>query len=295
MISSLRHPFAWISAALVAVALAVLPSCQTEEITGRRQWIVPGLSVNQESEMQLGADAYKQVKEQSKICTDKAIVDQVQRVGNRIAQASSKAGDYQWEFTVIDDPKTVNAFCLPGGKVAVYTGILPVTQDDAGLAVVLGHEVAHATAHHGVERMTRTSVLELVNKGGQSALTAAFANKDPSTVDAVMKAFGVGAQVGIELPFSRKEETSADEVGIIYMARAGYDPAQAIEFWKRMSTMAGSGTTPQFLSTHPAHETRVATLTQWLPKAQAEYAKATQGGGATPAAPAPAAAPAAQK
>ncbi len=257
------------AAALAALPLFVLPACQTEEITGRKQFILIG----QDTELQMGLDAYKQVLEKAQLCQDKATVDMVRRVGKSIAAVTPKAGEYQWEFNVIQDDKTVNAFCLPGGKVAVYTGILKVTQNEAGLATVMSHEVAHATARHGAERMTRTSAIAILEKGGQTALSVALQNKDPSTVDAVMTAFGVGAQVGLELPFSREEETSADHIGLIRMAQAGYDPAEAIEFWKRMSQLTDAKGPPQFLSTHPAHETRVQNLEKWQAEAKAEYAK----------------------
>ena len=261
----------WIAVALAALCLFGSPGCQTEEITGRRQFIAFG----EQTEIDMGVEAYRQTLEKAPICKDKATNDLVRRVGMRIAEASKKS-DYKWEFTVIQDDKTVNAFALPGGKVAVYTGILPVTKDEAGLATVIGHEVAHATAHHGAERMTRSSAIQLVLQGGETALGLALQNKDPGTVDAVMQAFGIGAQVGLELPFDRKQESAADHIGIVYMARAGYDPAQAIEFWKRMSTMTQGGGTPQFLSTHPSHETRVENLKTWLPEALKELENSPQ-------------------
>src|SRR6266545_711531 len=235
--------------AVTAAALLGLPGCQTVEETGRKQFIVVGESTM----VQMGAEAYKQALEGQPISTDKAQNDLVRKVGMRIAEASNRT-DYQWEFTVIKDDNTVNAWCLPGGKVGVYTGILKVTQDEAGLATVLGHEVAHATARHGAERMTQ----QVVYQGGEAALGIALQNKDPEAVKSVMSALGLGAQIGILLPFSRKQESEADRIGVKYMARAGYDPRQAVEFWKRMSALSDSSKAPpEFLSTHPSHERRI--------------------------------------
>jgi len=252
--------------AVIAAPLLGLPGCQTVEGTGRKQFILPGFG--DQTMAQMGADAYKQALEGQTISTDKAANDLVRRVGMRIAEATNHP-DYQWEFTVIQDDKTVNAWCLPGGKVGVYTGILKVTQDEAGLATVIGHEVAHATARHGAERMSQ----QMIYQGSEAALGIALQNKDPEAVKSVMGAFGLGAQVGILLPFSRSQESEADHLGAKYMARAGYDPRQAIEFWKRMSALSdASKGPPEFLSTHPSHERRVRDLEQkWVPEAQAEY------------------------
>ncbi len=258
---------------LAAIFLLVIPACQTAPITGRKQFIIVG----ENTEVEMGAEAYKQILEKAPVSRDKATNDLVRRVGMRIAEASGRS-DYVWEFTVIDDDKTVNAFALPGGKVAVYTGILRVTQNEAGLAAVMGHEVAHATARHGAERMSRSAVIQLVLKGGETALSVALENKEPETVNAVMAAFGLGAQVGLELPFSREQESESDRIGLIYMAKAGYDPTQAIEFWKRMATLSEGGAPPEFLSTHPSHETRVENLQKWLPEAQEEYEKSPMRG-----------------
>jgi predicted Zn-dependent protease len=233
------------------------------EETGRKQFLLVGESTM----VQMGVEAYKQALEKQTISTDKAANDLVRRVGMRIAEASNRS-DYKWEFTVIEDVNTVNAWCLPGGKVAVYTGILKVTQDEAGLATVIGHEVAHATARHGAERMTQ----QVVFKGGETALAIALQNKDPEAVNTVMTALGVGAQVGILLPFSRKQESEADHIGLLYMARAGYDPRQAVEFWKRMSALGDSAKgPPEFLSTHPSHGRRIQDLEKWMPEAQGEH------------------------
>lgn len=263
------------AAALVACLVAAVPACTTAPVTGRHQFIAFG----ENTEIEMGAESYKQFLGDPKltVSNDKTVNETVRRVGMRIAAATEKAGDYQWEFTVVKDDKTVNAFCLPGGKVVVYTGILPVTKDEAGLAVVLGHEIAHATARHGGERLTTSTAVQLILKGGETGLSVALQNKSPEIVTAVNQAFGLGAQVGVELPFSRKQEAEADQIGLMYMARAGYDPAQSVEFWKRMSQMSEGGT-PQFLSTHPSHETRVSNLEKWIPDAMAEYNKSSNKG-----------------
>jgi len=253
---------------LAVVFLSLMPSCLTVPETERKQFNL----LSEDVEIQMGADAYKQTLEKAPISTDPATNNLVRRVGMRIAQASGRS-DYKWEFTVIQDDKTVNAFALPGGKVAVYTGILKVTQNEAGLAAVIGHEVAHATARHGGERITRSMITELALKGGEALLEAKFGQKDPETVKLVMAGFGLGAQLGIQLPFDRGQESEADEIGLLYMARAGYDPAESIEFWKRMAALSQGNTTPEFLSTHPSHESRVENLKKWLPRAKEEYEK----------------------
>lgn len=248
---------------IVVLGLAgfFLTGCPKVPVTGRHS-----LNLLPESEeLTLGIDSYRQVLAQSKLSKDPAAVALVRRVGERIAKISDRP-DYAWEYNLIDDPKTVNAFCLPGGKVAVYTGILPVTQTDAGLAVVLGHEIAHAIAKHGAERMSQGLLLQL----GQESLAVAMRNRPGETRAAVMQAFGLGATVGAVLPFGRFQESEADRIGLIYMARAGYDPREAVAFWKRMEK-AGGGAPPEFLSTHPSHETRVRDLEKWMPEALKAY------------------------
>jgi metalloendopeptidase OMA1, mitochondrial len=245
----------------------LIQGCKTAPVTGRKQFAFLG----QDQMMQLGDQAYKEALSKEKIDKDPAVNAMVQRVGNRIAQAamedSQDARNYKWEFTVIDDPQTVNAWCLPGGKVAVYTGILKVTGNEAGLATVLSHEIAHATAHHGDERLSQSTILQ----GGEQALAAALSGKDPGTMNAIMGALGIGAKVGLELPFSRKQESEADHIGLIYMARAGYDPHESLAFWQRMEQMANSGGMPAFLSDHPSQGQRIADIQKWLPEAVAQY------------------------
>jgi hypothetical protein len=178
---------------------------------------------------------------------------------------------FQWEFNTIVDDKTMNAFCLPGGKIAFYTGIFPVLEDEAGMAFVMGHEVGHALMHHGGERMSQQMVA-----GGATALAgAALGAKDPQQSQAVMAAFGVATQVGVLLPFSRKHESEADRVGLELMAKAGYDPRASVRVWKKMSQMAG-GQPPQWLSTHPSHESRIADLESRMGEAVALYENSTR-------------------
>ena len=186
------------------------------------------------------------------------------RLGTRIAEATERK-DYRWEFTVLED-KQVNAFCLPGGKVAVYTGILPVTRDDAGLAAVLGHEVAHAIARHGGERISQ----QLAVQGGLIATQAALVRREPATTQGIAAGLGAGATVGLLLPGSRQQESEADHLGLIYMAKAGYHPQAARDLWTRMASQGGARQ-PEFLSTHPLPQTRITQIEAWLPEALQYY------------------------
>jgi predicted Zn-dependent protease len=189
----------------------------------------------------------------------------VSEVGRRIAAAADKP-DYKWEFVVIED-KSVNAFALPGGKVAFNTGIMPVCQDEAGIAAVMGHEVAHALARHGSERMSQQQALSI----GGVALMAAISGTSPMVKEGVSQAYGLGAQVGVLLPYSRKHELEADKIGMILMAKAGYDPRQAVSFWERMLATKEGSAPPQFLSTHPSDQKRVEELKGFLPEAMKYY------------------------
>ena len=213
----------------------------------------------------MGLDSYQEVLTKSKISTDPRHNEQVTRVGRRIAEVTGRR-DYQWEFRVLDDTQA-NAFCLPGGKVAVYTGILPITRDDDGLAAVLGHEIAHAVARHGGERLSQS----LIVQSGLSATQAALANRDPLIVQSVAALLGAGASVGLLLPWSRAQESEADHLGLIYMAEAGYPPKAARDLWVRMSAAAGGGKPLEFLSTHPSDATRIAQIEAWLPEAQKHF------------------------
>jgi predicted Zn-dependent protease len=244
----------------IAVVLLVAAACQTVPITGRHQIML----VQEGDEMKMGLDAYQEVLKKSRVSNDPAINEQVTRVGRRIAAATERT-DYQWEFKVLED-KQANAFCLPGGKVAVYTGILPITRDDAGLAAVLGHEAAHAIARHGGERVSQ----QLVVQTGLAATQAALANRDPATVTAVTALLGAGASVGVLLPYSRAQESEADHLGLVYMAKAGYHPSAARDLWVRMAA-AGGSRQPEFLSTHPVPETRIKQIEGWIPEALKYY------------------------
>jgi len=248
---------------VIAIAAAVLAACQTVPITGRSQLQILG----ERQELQMGLTAFRDTLKREKISRDPKLNDQVLRVGRRIAEATGKS-DYEWEFKVIDDAKAINAFCLPGGKVAVYTGILPVTRDDAGLATVLGHEIAHAIARHGGERVSQQLVVEGIVAGTAIAL----AERDPKKRDLYAGLLGAGATVGVLLPYSRLQESEADRLGLIYMAKAGYDPRTAVGFWRRMSEAAkGAAKPPAFLSTHPTDETRIRQIEAWLPEALSYY------------------------
>ena len=250
-------------ASLTGLTLLLLVACQTVPITGRSQ-----LQLLPESEeMRMGLQAYQEILRKSPISHDPALTDLVTRVGRRIAEATGRR-DLPWEFKVIDDNRQINAFALPGGKVAVYTGILPVTRDDTGLAAVLGHEVSHVIAHHGGERVSQ----QLLVQAGLTATMAALSRGDPQTVRSVSSLLGAGAAVGLILPWSRQQESEADHLGLIFMAKAGYDPRAARDFWMRMAEAArDKGRPPEFLSTHPADVTRIRQIEQWLPEALQYY------------------------
>ena len=247
------------------VSLLTVTGCSTVPITGRSQLNL----VSAQQETQLGLSSFDQLKKDTPINHDPAINDQVQRVGKRIAAVAGKdLPDAQWEFVVFES-KEANAFCLPGGKVGVYTGILPITKDDAGLATVLGHEIGHAVAHHGAERMSEAMVIQT---GGQ-LLGASVSAADPRWQQVTLLAYGAGTQVGRELPHSRAQESEADHIGLIYMARAGYDPQAAVEFWQRFAQYnqehgGNNSALAGFLSTHPLDQTRIQQLQKWLPEAE---------------------------
>jgi len=251
----------------------IISGCATVPITGRRQ-----LSFIPQSQLTaLSNSNYRQLLAESKLSADKNKIDQLNTIGRRIAGAAeqflrengreSDIKNYLWEFTVIDDSKTVNAFAMPGGKVAAYTGILPLTQDNDGLAVVIGHEVAHAIANHGNERMSQMLIVQL----GGMTLAQAVKEKPERTQELLFLAYGVGANIGVLLPYSREHETEADRIGLILMARAGYNPRAAVPFWERMKAKSGSGRPPEFLSTHPAPERRIEDLKKFMPEALEFY------------------------
>ena len=247
---------------LAVLLVGVVVACETVPYTGRTQIML----LPETAEWQMGLDSYQQILQKARLSRDPAQTEQVRRVGLRIAQATGRS-DYRWEFNVIDD-KQANAFCLPGGKVAVYTGILPITRDDAGLAAVLGHEAAHAIARHGGERVSQTLLVQT----GLVATQAALARRDPRTVQTVTALLGAGVTVGLLLPWSRGQESEADHLGLIYMARAGYHPSAARDLWVRMAGAArGRARPPEFLSTHPAEPTRIRQIEAWMPEALRYY------------------------
>lgn len=243
------------------IAASVVASCATAPYTHRSQFIV----VPESYELRLGADSYHQVLSKETIVHDPAITEPVRDVGERIARVADKP-DYQWEFRVIADPEQVNAFALPGGKVAVYTGLFPVAYDTAGLAAVLGHEVGHAIAHHGAERMSQGILYQITATG----LSAALGAYTPGAQQAIMGAFGLGAQYGVLLPFSRSQEAEADHIGLILMAKAGYDPHAALDLWRRFEQHGGKSPA-EFLSTHPSYGTREENIASWMPEAMGYY------------------------
>jgi metalloendopeptidase OMA1, mitochondrial len=235
--------------------------------TGRASHV--GMSTQQESA--LGLQTYQQVLSQSETIDSGPELEMVKRIAGRLAPATGKAGqDFDWKVSLIHDSKA-NAFCLPGGKIVVYTGIIPIAQNEPGLATVLGHEMAHATSRHGAQRVLQQNLTQTAMTG----IAVSLSDMDYDKQRVVMGALGAGAQFGVLMPFGRKHESEADEIGLIYMARAGYDPQESIRFWKRME-QAGSAQPPEFLSTHPSHGTRIAQLEALMPKAVEEYNRAKQ-------------------
>lgn len=253
--------------------LALSGGCETNPYTGRSQFLMTSVS----EEMKMGAQAYDQVKSDPKMKTsqDPREIEPVKRVAARIVEAAKRskyaemAQQFQWEVAVIKDDQTANAFALPGGKMAVYTGIFPMAKTEAGLAAVMGHEVVHALARHGAERMSQGQATSI---GVQVLGTAAGVGTGSAALgQATMAALGVGAQVGMLLPFSRKHESEADYIGILLAADAGYDPRESVALWERMGQMSGGGAPAEFMSTHPSHETRIDQLKKWMPEAMAIY------------------------
>lgn len=252
------------------IILITLVACATVPLTGRRT-----LAILPESQLAaLSVDSYRQVLSDQKLSTDRAEIDRVTRVGRRMATATEQylqrsgytTAHLAWEFNVIDADDTVNAFAMPGGKIAVYTGILPIAQDDAGLAVIMGHEIAHAIGGHANERVSQA----LIVAAGAQGLQVFLRDKPDETKQIVMTAAGALASVGVLLPYSRLHESEADRIGLTLMATAGYDPRAAVPFWQRMNDNAGRRP-PEFLSTHPAPQTRIDNINRYLPEAMAVY------------------------
>lgn len=219
---------------------------------------------------------YDQFLGDNKVITGTKDAQMITKVGQRISSAAERwlnangyAGylkDYKWEYNLVND-KTVNAWCMPGGKIVFYTGILPITQTERGVAVVMGHEVAHALADHGAQRMSAGTLQQVGAVAGNIAI------KDPQKRNMFNQAYGIGSQLGLMLPFSRGHETEADRIGLQIMAIAGYDPTEAAELWKRMKANSGGQAPPEFMSTHPSNDTRIANLSSWAPLAREEAAK----------------------
>ena len=245
---------------VVAVPIFVVAGCTTVPETGRKQFNF----LTPDQEMEMGLTSFNQMKAGVPISNDAEKAAMVERVGKRIA-AVAPLPDAQWEFVLFESEEP-NAFCLPGGKVGVYTGILPYTRDEAGLATVIGHEVAHAVARHGGERVSQQMGLEVVGAVIGTSM------QDSKWQSAVVTAYGLGSQVGYALPHSRMQESEADEMGLLYMARAGYNPEAAIAFWQRFAELEKQGgSTPGFLRTHPMSADRAEKLKETMPRAMQEY------------------------
>ncbi len=251
----------------MALSAALLVGCATVPETNRSQLRL--ISPTQEAE--LGLKTFDKVKQQTPRSRDRGKVRMVQSVGTRIA-AVTPMPNANWEFVLFDVPDKPNAFALPGGKVGIYSGMLPITKNEAGLATVIAHEIAHVFAHHGAERMSQGLLVQL----GGVALSAALGSQAAATRDLAMQAYGVGAQVGVLLPYSRTQELEADRLGLLFMARAGYDPREAVAFWRRFQAHNRSqgGEPLEFLTTHPLDDRRIEALEAALPRAVAEYEQA---------------------
>ena len=259
---------------LLGLSAALFVGCATNPVTGKK-------NLNFVSNSELFPSSFQQYSQfisENKVITGTADAKLVEKVGIKIKAAAEKyltylgqsqyLKDYRWEYKLVDN-KEVNAWCMPGGKIVVYSGILPVTQNESGLATVMGHEVSHALANHGAQRMSAAQLQQI----GGAALDAATSGKSQSTRDIFAQAYGVGSQVGVMLPFSRSNESEADKIGLTLMAIAGYNPDDAIAFWSRMSAKSGASGTPEFMSTHPSDATRIANLKALIPEAKATALK----------------------
>ncbi len=238
--------------------------CASAPYTGRSQLIL----ISEDQERSLGFSAYQSLVKKEKVVRGTAASEMLERVGSRIAAAADRP-DYDWEFVLIENDQVANAFALPGGKVFVYTGILEYTKNEAGLATVVGHEIAHVLARHGAERMS----IGLLSQIGETALVAAVNSQSPTAVRAFQSAYGIAANIGVILPYSRQQEYEADRIGLILMAKAGYDPHAALDFWERMSRSAQGPKPPPFLSTHPTDEARIKKIQGLLPEALSYYSR----------------------
>jgi predicted Zn-dependent protease len=262
----LRPTRALTVAAVAVIGLLSLGGCSTVSETGRSQVLL----ISPSEEARMGLTAFQKVKASETISDDVKNAEMVRRVGQRISKVVPMR-DAQWEFVLFED-SSPNAFALPGGKVGINTGILKITQNEAGLATVMGHEVAHAVARHGAERMSQGMLVQL----GGAVLGAALGGESAMNRQVAQQAYGLGTQLGVMLPYSRVHELEADELGLLYMARAGYDPSEAVAFWQRFAdyNRKRGGKPPAFLSTHPVDSKRIAQLKAMLPRAMAEYERA---------------------
>lgn len=260
--------------AISAGLLLCLCSCSTVPITGRSQLnLIPGSSM-----LSMSFQQYDQFLKEHKVSSNRQQLEMVQRVGARVRGAVERyfassglqdhLTDYKWEFNLVEDDQ-VNAWCMPGGKVVVYTGIMAVAKDDAGLAVVMGHEIAHAIAEHGNERMSQGLLAQM----GGVALSTALSTQPAATQQLWMSVYGVGSQYGAILPYGRMQESEADHLGLVFMTMAGYDPNVAVAFWERMAAGKGGKGAPEFLSTHPSGATRIANLRRLIPEVERNYGK----------------------
>jgi len=259
---------------LLLIGSIFLLSCATVPITGRKQLsIIPGTTM-----LSMSLQQYGEFLNSHKLSTNQKQIQMVKSVGIKIQKAvekyfiennmSEELENYSWEFNLVES-KEANAWCMPGGKVVVYTGILPITRNENGLAVVIGHEIAHAIAGHGNERMSHGLALQL----GGIALSTAMAQKPEATRQLWMSAFGIGAQYGLMLPYSRLHENEADYLGLMFMAMAGYDPNTAVEFWEKMAQEKPGKAPTEFMSTHPSDETRINNMRKLIPEVMPYYEK----------------------
>jgi metalloendopeptidase OMA1, mitochondrial len=251
---------------LIAGVVVLFQYCGSEKTINPETGRAARVALSPDQEEALGVQSYREVLSQEQLVTSGPEHALVVRVAQRLAGVTGEAAkDFKWQVSLVQSPQA-NAFCLPGGKIAVYTGILPFARTEGGLAAVMGHEMAHAVARHGSQRLLRSTMAQTVMMGASFSM----GDMDPSQRRAMLGVLGAGAQYGILLPFSRDHETEADQMGLLYMARAGYDPKEAIEFWERMSQSGSGQQPPEFASTHPSHGTRIENLRAFLPKAMAE-------------------------
>ncbi len=254
---------------LGALGIASCCGCRSAPITGRKQLLI----YPEGHELSLGEQAYSEATKETPETDNALYRSLVSQVGNRIAAVAGRS-DYQWEFKTLKS-NDQNAFCLPGGKVAVYEGILPICENEAGLAVVMSHEIAHALARHGGERMSQNAAVQ----GVQTAVGYVMQNQEQVRRELFMKAYGVASEYGVILPYSRKHESEADSIGLTLMAKAGYDPGEAPRFWRRFGAANVGEKKAEFFSTHPSDERRAADLLAQLPKAQQDYDAAPEKSG----------------